>query len=160
MAITFSLKLALLLLSQALYIAYRIYFLWNSFSAWHIAGFSLLLTATAICYFLLSRAASPKYGPGGVLVSGGMDLSQKGMLEYTWDMLYTTFFVQLTTGFISDWFWLIYLVPPSMGLYYLWTLVIYPWISKPDAEKEEIPGQAAGVQWKAGQRQVKQAKSK
>ena len=149
------------MLCQALYILYRICIHYESFSGWHIAGFSLLSTVTAICYFLLSRAASPKYAPlekGGGLVSGGMDLSQAGMLEYTWDMLYTTFFVQLTTAFISDWFWLIYLIPPSMGFYYLWTKIIYPWISTPDAEKEDLPGQAAGVQWKAGQRQVKKQK--
>ena len=31
---------------------------------------------------------------------------------------------------------------------------------QPDEEKPEIPGAAAGVQWKAGQRQVKQQKAR
>ena len=52
-------------------------------------------------------------------------------------MLYTTMFVQLASGFVSDWFWLLYLVPPSIGMYYLWTGVIYPWISRPDPEQEQ-----------------------
>ena len=51
-------------------------------------------------------------------------------------MLYVNLFVQLTSAFISDWFWLVYLIPPSIGFYYLWTKVIYPWISKPDEEPE------------------------
>ena len=112
---------------------------------------------------MLSRAASPKYAPlekGGQLLSGGADLSQEGVTEYTWDMLYVTMFVQLGTGFVSDLFWLIYLIPPSVAFYFLWTKVIYPWISKPDEDKEELPGSAAGVQWKAGQRQVKQTKQR
>lgn len=147
--------------AQALYIAYRVVYLWDTFSAYHMVGASILAVATAVCYFMIARAASPKYAPlekGGQLVSGGSDLGQSGVLEYTWDMLYVTMFVQLTTGFISDWFWLLYLIPPCVAFYYLWTKVIYPWISKPDEEKEEMPGSAAGVQWKAGQRQVKKQK--
>lgn len=59
--------------------------------------------------------------------------------RYTWDMLYITLFVQLTTGFISDFFWLVMLIPPSIGLYFLWTKVIYPWISRPDPEPQQMP---------------------
>ena len=131
-------------LVQAIYIAYRVVFLWDSFSGWHMAGFALLAFVYAVCYYLLSQAAKPTYAPlekGGALVSGGSDLSMTGgVLEYTWDMLYTTIFVQLSTGFISDLFWLLYLIPPCIGFYYLWTRIIYPWISKPDEEPQQ-PGQ-------------------
>ena len=122
---------------QALYIAYRMVYLWDSFSGFLIAGFVYSSIVYGVCYFLLSRAASPKYAPlekGGQLISGGTDLSQSGVIEYTWDMLYVTMFVQLTTGFLSDLFWLIHFFPPCIGFYYLWTMVIYPWISKPDEE--------------------------
>lgn len=149
------------LCAQALYIAYRVVHLWDTFSAYHMAGAGILAFVYAVCYFMLARAASPKYAPlekGGQLVSGGSDLSQSGVLEYTWDMLYVTMFVQLGSGFVSDWFWLVYLIPPCIALYFLWTMVIYPWISKPDPEKEDMPGSAAGVQWKAGQRQTKKQK--
>ena len=50
-------------------------------------------------------------------------------------MLFVSIFVQLGTGFVSDWLWLVYTVPPAIGLYYLWVKIIYPWISKPDEEK-------------------------
>ena len=126
---------------QALYIANRMWRLWETFSGWHMCAFAITTVAYAVCYFLLARAGSPKYAPlekGGALISGGSDLSQAGVIEYTWDMLYVTIFVQLTTGFVSDWFWLVYLIPPCIGTYYLWTMVIYPWISKPDEEPQQV----------------------
>ena len=101
-------------------------YLQDSFTGWHIAGFSLTSTVYAVCYFVLARAAAPKYAPlekGGALVDGGADMSQAGVIEYTWDMLYTTIFVQLATC-ASDWFWLVYLIPPCVGFYFLWTRVI------------------------------------
>ena len=132
--------------SQALYILYRMYYLWDTFSRLHMAAFAATTITYARLYFFLAKAAAPKYAPlaqGGALVSGGSDLNSKGVLEYTWDLLYTTLFIQLTTGFISDWFWLLGLVPPSIGLYYLWTMVIYPWISKPDEDPAAAAAAAA-----------------
>lgn len=35
-------------------------------------------------------------------------------------MLWTAMFIQLTSGFIADVFWLLFLIPPSIGLYFLW----------------------------------------
>ena len=110
-------------------------YLWDSFSGFLIAGFVYSSIVYGVCYFLLSRAASPKYAPlekGGALISGGTDMSQAGMIEYTWDLLYTTMFVQLATGLLSDWFALVAVVPPCIGFYYAWTQYVYPWISKPD----------------------------
>ena len=131
---------------QLVYIAYRIYHLWSTFSAWHIGGFALTSIVYAVCYFILSQAAAPKYAPlekGGALISGGSDLSQPGVIEYTWDILFTTMFVQLATGFLSDWFWLVYTIPPTVGCYFLWTRVIYPWISKPDEDPAAAEAAAA-----------------
>ena len=91
----------------------------------------MLLTCSvnAGCYMFLSFSASPKYAPGGALQSAGADLSQPGVIEYTWDILYVTMFVQLTTAFFSDWFWLIYLIRiHAAGLVRLliqWTTVSY-----------------------------------
>jgi len=134
------------------YIAYRMYYLWDSFSGWHIAAFVITSIVYLVCYMLIARAAAPKYAPlekGGGLVSGGADLSQAGVLEYSWDMLYTTMFVQLSSAFISDWFWLLYLIPPCIGFYFLWTMVIYPWISRPDSEPEapDTQGKKAKVKY-------------
>lgn len=134
-------RLVLLLLGvHALYGGYRVWYLWDSFGRAHAAGAALTTTIHGVAYAMLAMAARPKYKPlseGGALVDGGADLDQKGVLEYCWDMVYTTAFVQLTTAFVSDLFWLLMLVPPAIGLYFLWTMVIYPWISKPDPDKEE-----------------------
>ena len=148
---------------QLLYILYRIVHLWESFSGWHIAGYSMLMIVTFVCYYMISKAAAPTYAPlekGGTLISGGSDLSQPGVLEYSWDMLYVTMFVQLATAFISDWFWLIYTIPPSVGFYFLWTGVIYPWISRPDPEPMGVPGQPEKGTPRKGERKVKQVKAR
>jgi len=60
-------------------------------------------------------------------------------MEYTWDLLYVTMFVQITTCFLSDLFFLVSFVPPTIGFYYAWTMYIYPWISKPDAPPQASP---------------------
>lgn len=190
---------------QALYVLFRVYYLWDSFSRWHMGAYAAILLAYLALYSFLKLSATPKYAPlaqGGGLVSAGSDLEQKGLIEcvfpfspyvaahafpfithtffqggptrehkssesptpkstactpqvhptlssdshmrmplsfqrfcrYTWDLLYVTIFLQLSTGFLSDWFWLFSLVPPTIGVYYLWTMIIYPWISKPDPE--------------------------
>ena len=111
---------------QALYILYRMAYLWDSFSRWHMTGFGFSSTVYAVCYYFLRLQAKPTYAPiaqGGQLVDGGADLDQKGFLEYVWDMLYWTMFVQLGSGFVSDLFWLLHFVPPTVAFYYLWTKV-------------------------------------
>lgn len=144
--------------TQALYFGYRGYYLWDSFSVYHMCGAGLLTIVTMICYFMLSRAAAPTYAPlekGGGLVSGGTDMGQAGVIEYTWDMLYVTMFVQLSTGFISDLFWLVYTIPPCVAFYYAWTKIIYPWISKPDEEPmsmEQMQEQKQKVKYGKGRR--------
>eukprot|EP00966_Prymnesium_polylepis_P289489 6686766-Prymnesium_polylepis.1 len=75
--------------TQAVYVLFRVWYLWASFSGWHMGGFVLTSTIYAVCYFILHKAAMPKYAPlaqGGALTSGGENLGQAGMLEYTWDM--------------------------------------------------------------------------
>jgi len=128
---------------NALYILFRVWYLWESFSGWHMCGLALTSTVYAVCYLIIHMSATPKYKPlheGGALISGGEDMDMKGgVIEYTWDMLYTTMFIQLATGFLHDFFWLLFTIPPSIGLYYLWIKVIYPWISKPDEAAPETP---------------------
>ena len=120
---------------QAIYGVYRVWYHWDSFSRWHITGELLMLCLYFAMYRFLASAASPRHAPlaqGGALISAGSDLDSKGVIEYTWDLLYTTMFVQLATGLLSDWFALVAVVPPCIGFYYAWTQYVYPWISKPD----------------------------
>ena len=120
------------------------YYLWESFSGWHIAGLTCTMTVYVVCFSLFYASAKAKYDDKNPekLISGGTKLFEPGgVLEYTWDMLFVTMFVQLATGFLSDVFWLVHLIPPSIGFYYLWIKVIYPWISKPDPEAAPMPDQ-------------------
>eukprot|EP00316_Scyphosphaera_apsteinii_P022466 CAMPEP_0119312478 /NCGR_PEP_ID=MMETSP1333-20130426/26631_1 /TAXON_ID=418940 /ORGANISM="Scyphosphaera apsteinii, Strain RCC1455" /LENGTH=153 /DNA_ID=CAMNT_0007317107 /DNA_START=66 /DNA_END=527 /DNA_ORIENTATION=- len=111
---------------NAAYILYRMLLYWSSFSNWHVAGLLLIIMAYMFLFGFLRMAAN-----------SGSDLDDKGVIEYVRDLLYVTMFVQLTTGFISDWFWLFAMVPPCVGTYFAWVKVIYPWISKPDNDTME-----------------------
>ena len=133
----------ILLIVNAIYLAYRVGLHFASFSGWHWVGLAFTSFVYLLTYYLLRESAKPRYAPlndGGALLSGGEDMdAQGGVIEYTRDMLYVTAFIQLATGFVSDWFWLLHLVPPTIGFYVLWVKVIYPWISKPDAEPDAAP---------------------
>ena len=123
--------------TQASYLVFRVYFLWSSFSGWHIAGLAYTWTVYVVCMGLFFASAKPKYDEKQTdkLVYGGTALDESGgVLEYTWDMLYETIFLQLATGFVSDWWWLVHLIPPNVAFYFLWIKVIYPWISRPDPD--------------------------
>ena len=63
---------------------FRMVYLWDSFSNWHMCGFGLTCTVYMVTYGLLSKAAAPRYAPlneGGALISGGEDMDQKGVIE-------------------------------------------------------------------------------
>ena len=139
------LHLLIVLVTNALCLLYRVGYLWDTFSGWHWAGLGFSSFVYLVTYYLLRESAKPHYAPlndGGALVSGGEDMdAQGGVIEYTRDMLYVTAFVQVMTSFVSDWWWLLHLVPPSIGFYFLWTKVVYPWISKPDPEPQATDAQ-------------------
>lgn len=68
-------------------------------------GFTLILAWQMI------RAAAPSYDSTGGLIDAGQDLSQEGgLMSYYFDVIYVTWFVHLTSAFISDKFWWCYLV--------------------------------------------------
>ena len=130
--------LKIILGCNAAYVAFRVAYLYSSFSRWHQAGFGVQLLSYGSLYGFLRMSARPKYGADGALLFGGEDMDSKGVLEYVWDLLYVTMFIQLGTGFVSDWFWVTAIFPPIIGFYFLWIWYIYPWISKPDAEPEQM----------------------
>lgn len=142
----------IILAVNATYVAHRMYYLWATFSRWHIAAFVMTSLVYAVTYIaIIRKAAAARWKPlseGGALISGGDDLDQKGVLEYCWDMLYVTMLVQLGSGFISDWFWMLYTVPPGYGFYHLWVTKIYPWISKPDDDGRGPEAQLSKTQEK------------
>mmetsp|Transcript_14400 Transcript_14400/g.34855 ORF Transcript_14400/g.34855 Transcript_14400/m.34855 type:complete len:160 (+) Transcript_14400:15-494(+) len=137
-----------MVLATLLFAGYR---LWRhaATASWLHWGSVVITTVVyGVCYKLLAAQAS----------SGG-ELFQKGLVEYCWDMVWITLFVQVASC-ASDWFWLIYLIPPCVGAYYAWTLVIYPWISKPDNVPGEGDDAAASKKRAKMERQMRRAKGK
>jgi len=98
---------------------------------------------TLIYWFIYSGLLSftkCSYDDNGELIDAGIDLNIGGLSEYYFDVIYITWFVQLTTIF-SDWFWMSFLLIPGFAFFKLWTLVIGPYLAnvgkaEPVTEKE------------------------
>ena len=66
--------------TQAAYLVFRVYFLWSSFSGWHIAGLAYTWTVYVVCMGLFFASAKPKYDEKQTdkLVYGGTALDESG----------------------------------------------------------------------------------
>ncbi|KIY71798.1 DUF788-domain-containing protein [Cylindrobasidium torrendii FP15055 ss-10] len=62
----------------------------------------------------------------GTLISYGEDLSQPGVTEWCFDLLYITWTCQIGSGALGEWFWWLYMVIPMYAVYKLWSSVISP----------------------------------
>ncbi|KAJ7179347.1 hypothetical protein C8R46DRAFT_1073483 [Mycena filopes] len=62
----------------------------------------------------------------GTLISYGEDLSQGGVTEWCFDILYITWACQIGSGAFGEWFWWAYMTIPLYAVYKLWTSVISP----------------------------------
>ncbi|KAJ7276166.1 putative opsin [Mycena haematopus] len=75
----------------------------------------------------------------GTLISYGEDLSQPGVTEWCFDILYITWACQMGSGAFGEWFWWLYLVIPIYAVYKLWTSVVSPMLglgkSSPPSEE-------------------------
>jgi hypothetical protein len=92
------------------------------------------LTAHGICYLSIAAVGRPVVQNGSV-IDGGGDLS-KGVIQYYFDILYVTGFVQILSAF-TDWGWYVFLLVPAFGLCLLVTKVILPLMAA--SKKEEEP---------------------
>eukprot|EP00310_Coccolithus_braarudii_P023786 CAMPEP_0183351738 /NCGR_PEP_ID=MMETSP0164_2-20130417/26222_1 /TAXON_ID=221442 /ORGANISM="Coccolithus pelagicus ssp braarudi, Strain PLY182g" /LENGTH=175 /DNA_ID=CAMNT_0025523997 /DNA_START=13 /DNA_END=540 /DNA_ORIENTATION=- len=153
----------LVLGTNGAFLFFRAYYLWASFSNLHMLAFAATSVVYLLTYMIFASAAQTRYDEKGNLLDGGMhdlgeDLNKGGMIEYAWDMILLTIFVQITTALISDWFWLLYLIPPGVGSYFLWVKMIYPWISKPDAPSANELMQQQQMQGKGGRAKYSKAR--
>ncbi|KIM67873.1 hypothetical protein SCLCIDRAFT_1210003 [Scleroderma citrinum Foug A] len=81
----------------------------------------------------------------GALISSGEDLSQPGVTEWCFDILYVTWACQIGSGVFGEWFWYFYLVIPLYAIFKLWSNFIGPMIWRPSASssKEDEKGPEA-----------------
>eukprot|EP00741_Cyanophora_paradoxa_P016142 tig00000042_g15582.t1 len=122
---------------NAAFVLYRILFHFGTFGTWHWIGFAVTSFVYYKIYSDLSSFARVDLDEKGQIDDAGQDLDSKGIVEYYFDVLYITLFVQAGT-MISDWFWLVYLVIPAFALYKAWVYIIYPWWFAKQEEPEEM----------------------
>jgi len=125
----------ILLIVNAIYILVRMVFFWSSFGTWHWIGFVGTTAVYWFCYSSLSSMAKPTFDEQGKLLDGGGNLSGGGLVEYYFDVIYVSAFVQLSS-ILTDWMWLSYLVIPIYAVYALWGLVIKPLLQARSAAAE------------------------
>lgn len=61
--------------------------------------------------------ATPSYGPDGNIRSAGSDLSEKGLTEFMWDIVYWTWINLIAVMVLGNWAWWLYLVVPGYAVY-------------------------------------------
>ena len=61
--------------------------------------------------------ATPSYGPDGDIRSAGSDLSEKGLTEFMWDIVYWTWINLIAVMVLGNWAWWLYLVVPGYAIY-------------------------------------------
>ncbi|KAG8468320.1 hypothetical protein KFE25_013403 [Diacronema lutheri] len=118
-----------ILLINVIFIGWRLYRNRLTASWAHYASLLPTSAVYAFGYRLLKAQAED-----------GSELFQKGLVEYCWDMVWVTMFVQLLACY-TEWAWVLYSIPPAIGSCYggytLWMRVVYPWISKVDSLPED-----------------------
>ncbi|KAF8939078.1 hypothetical protein BGZ58_010714 [Dissophora ornata] len=71
----------------------------------------------------------PRFNSKGELVDAGEDLSQEGLVQYAFDIIYVTWFVHVTSAFWSKAWWF-YLTIPVYAGWKLWHLAIKPMLAR------------------------------
>lgn len=61
--------------------------------------------------------ATPTYGADGNIRSAGSDLSEKGLTEFMWDIVYWTWINLIAVVILGNWAWWLYLVVPAYAIY-------------------------------------------
>jgi len=69
----------------------------------------MLIGTNGVAFWLLTVSSRVTLDADGEIADPGADLTASGLISYYWDMLYISWFVQVTT-LLSDWFWLAILV--------------------------------------------------
>ncbi|KAK9460785.1 uncharacterized protein V1516DRAFT_677645 [Lipomyces oligophaga] len=81
-----------------------------------------------IIEYQLERIGRPKFSSSnGSLISAGEDLTQAGLTEWLFDIVYVTMIIDiLAVVFGRSWVWFLYLVIPAYGSYMAYSSFIGP----------------------------------
>ncbi|RMJ06841.1 hypothetical protein BHE90_015511 [Fusarium euwallaceae] len=91
------------------------HFLFRSRSLWL---YGLLSAPSLICEYVLEISGRPKYDPSTrALRSAGEDLSNAGLTEYMFDVIWVTWASAILVILFGNKGWLLWVVVPAYGLY-------------------------------------------
>jgi len=111
------------LIVNAIYLLYRVWYHYATFSWWLVAMYAASCGISVLLLRQLNAMATATFDESGLIVDGGQDLAQEGITSYMFDVIYVTWFVHLSTALVSDLFWWLYLVIPAFALYKIVMLV-------------------------------------
>ncbi|ORZ18239.1 hypothetical protein BCR41DRAFT_370053 [Lobosporangium transversale] len=114
---------------NAFYIFYRIIYNWSTFGL--KLGFGYIATAglSIFLYTQINAMGRPRYNSRGELADAGQDLSQEGLVQYAFDIIYVTWFVHVTSAFWSKMWWF-YLSIPAYAGWKAWQLAVKPMLAR------------------------------
>mmetsp|Transcript_16261 Transcript_16261/g.18090 ORF Transcript_16261/g.18090 Transcript_16261/m.18090 type:complete len:175 (+) Transcript_16261:15-539(+) len=112
-------------LFMVLYLLLRVWYFSSTYTTVHMLGTAVIVLVNLYVLWFMRSHAHAEFTPTGDIKSPGADLCGKGIIEYHWDALYITWFVQLACN-LSSYFWFIFLIIPLFGIYKLWVDFIGP----------------------------------
>ncbi|KAF9578093.1 hypothetical protein BGW38_006309 [Lunasporangiospora selenospora] len=117
------------LCQNAFYIFYRIVYHFDTFG-WKVAlGYLITAGLSIFMYMQINAMGRPRYNANGELADAGQDLSQEGLVQYFFDIIYVTWFVHVTSALWSKMWWF-YLSIPAYAFWKAWHLAIKPMMSR------------------------------
>lgn len=90
------------------------YFVFRSRSLWL---YGLLSFPALICEVILETTGRPKYDAAGALRTAGEDLSNPGLTEYMFDIIWVTWASQILVVLFGNYAWLLWTTVPVYGAY-------------------------------------------
>ncbi|KAF9982888.1 hypothetical protein BGZ65_002399 [Modicella reniformis] len=117
---------------NAFYIFYRIIYQWNTFELKLALGYLVSAGISILLYTQINTMGKPRYNSKGELADAGEDLTQEGLVQYAFDIIYVTWFVHVTSAFWPKMWWF-YLSIPLYAGWKVWQLVVKPMLSRSGA---------------------------
>ncbi|KAL1518027.1 hypothetical protein ABEB36_001713 [Hypothenemus hampei] len=90
-------------------------------------------------YQFMAYMSKPKYAENGQLLDSGTDLNMKGgVAEEVKDIIILTAGCQLLASFISNYFWLLWLLAPARLGWIVWKNILKPYFFQSAPENPEL----------------------
>jgi hypothetical protein len=83
-----------------------------------LVAYGLFAAPSLICEYVLEISGRPKYDAAtGALKTSGEDLSNAGLTEYMFDVIWVTWASSILVILLGNWGWLLWISLPAYGVY-------------------------------------------